>query len=233
MSSVRYLSAHCSFDNIQMENVNYYSILLSFKSSLFFFSHTRLWAKRYTHESINWVKVFVTLCVDSDHHIIYTYTLTKKHSIFRRTCSYAIIPKSFIGLIGGFGRWLHGTNRTDFSLFSVLSGFLLLLLVFLAVFSELDKIVKKCFSSVSAVFCFCHSGYEKPHLTLSKLHAHIVWSLSHISFFSLFFVCHSKWCQCQKPPTSIPVFFPLFFFSDTFYRISQKVNLAIVWLTRF
>ena len=82
-------------------------------------------------------------------------------------------------------------------------------LFFSLFFLNLTKLWKNVLARFR-LFFVCHSGYEKPHLTLSKLHAHIVWSLSHISFFSLFFVCHSKWCQCQKPPTSIPVFFPLF-----------------------
>ena len=105
-------------------------------------------------------------------------------------------------------------------------------LFFSLFFLNLTKIVKKCFSSVSAVFCFCHSGYEKPHLTLSKLHAHIVWSLSYLFFLSFSFAIPSD-VSVKNRRLRYRFSFLSFFFSDTFYRISQKVNLAIVWLTRF
>ena len=97
-------------DNIQMENVNYYSILLFF---LFTFIHTNTHTAEIAKlkKSINW-QTFFSVAVsrsavtkDVDYALKHSLScflrcrpvvevkLTKKHSIFRRTCSYAIIPK--------------------------------------------------------------------------------------------------------------------------------------------
>lgn len=97
-------------DNIQMENVNYYSILLSFHFHSY--KHTPDSQKRCRRlhprnkKSINWQTLFWRWqkYVDYASNTIKMPAacwkniekLTKKHSILRRTCSYAIIPKSFI-----------------------------------------------------------------------------------------------------------------------------------------